>query len=190
MADKKDKTEKQVADEKEVKATEEKKETSTAKEEDKKTDNKASKTEELEAKLSDLNDKHLRLQAEFDNYRRRTLNEKMELIKSGGEDILSSLLPVMDNFERAMLASKDAKDVKAVKEGIELIYNSFKEYLNKKGVKEIEAVHKAFDTDYHEAMTKIPAPEKKLKGKVIDVIEKGYMLNDKVIRFAKVVVGE
>ncbi len=190
MADKKDKIKEQVADKKDVKATKNSEEKSTTKEKAKKTDNTASKIEELEAKLSEMNDKHLRLQAEFDNYRRRTLNEKMDLIKSGGEDVLSSLLPVMDNFERAITASKDAKDIDAVREGIDLIYTSFKEYLNKKGVKEIEAVHKEFDTDYHEAMTKIPAPDKKLKGKVIDVIEKGYMLNEKVIRFAKVVVGE
>ncbi len=163
---------------------------STSKSKNKKADNKASKIEEMGTKLAELNDKHLRLQAEFDNYRKRTLNEKIEMMKSAGEDILSALLPVMDNFERAITASKDAKDVEAVKEGIQLIYNSFKEYLNKKGVKEIEAMHQAFNTDFHEALTKIPAPEEDLKGKVVDVIEKGYILNEKVIRYSKVVVGE
>ncbi len=182
-ADKKD--EKKVAQD-----TKSGKTKSTKKTKAKKTDDKTAQIEELGAKLSDLNDKHLRLQAEFDNYRKRTLNEKMALMKSGGEDVLTSLLPVMDNFERAIAAAANTEDAKAVKEGIDLIYNSFKDYLNKKGVKEIEAKEQTFDTDYHEALTKIPAPSEDLKGKVVDVIEKGYMLNDKVIRFAKVVVGE
>ena len=140
--------------------------------------------------MAEINDKHIRLQAEFDNYRKRTLSEKMELIKSGGADILESLLPVMDNFERAIDASAKTEDIVAVREGIDLIYNSFKDYLEKKGVKCMESAGKDFDTDYHEALTKIPAPEEALKGKVVDVIEKGYTLNEKVIRFAKVVVGE
>lgn len=156
----------------------------------KKADDKAVMIEELNEKLTNLTDKHIRLQAEFDNYRKRTLNEKMELIKSGGADLLESLLPVMDNFERAIDASAKADDINAVREGIDLIYYSFKDFLTKQGLAEIDAKEKEFDTDYHEALTKIPAPNKKLKGKVIDVIEKGYMLNDKVIRFAKVVVGE
>jgi molecular chaperone GrpE len=140
--------------------------------------------------LAEITDKHIRLQAEFDNYRKRTLNEKIELMKSGGADILESLLPVMDNFERAIDAGSKTDDITAVREGIDLIYNSFKEFLNKKGIKEMDAKEKDFDTDFHEALTKIPAPDKKMKGKVVDVIEKGYMYNDKVMRFAKVVVGE
>jgi molecular chaperone GrpE len=130
------------------------------------------------------------LSAEFDNYRRRTLKEKMELTKTAGEDIMLKILPVVDDFERAMVSMKEAKDCEAVLDGVTLIYNKFKDFLNLQGVKEIEAVNKEFDTDLHEALTKIPAPKKKLKGKVVDVVEKGYKLNDKVIRFSKVVVGE
>jgi len=167
-----------------------KKEKTTKKPKAKKADDKTAQIEELGEKLAEINDKHIRLQAEFDNYRKRTLSEKMELIKSGGADILESLLPVMDNFERAIDASAKTEDIVAVREGINLIYNSFKDYLKKKGVKCMESAGKDFDTDYHEALTKIPAPEEALKGKVVDVIEKGYLMNDKVIRFARVVVGE
>ncbi len=149
-----------------------------------------SKYEELEAKYNELNDKLLRLTAEFDNYRKRTLKEKADLIKTAGEDIIVNILPVLDNFERALKASEDAKDVKAIREGIELIYNNFKDFLKQRGLKEIEAVEQELDTDKHEAITKIPAPKEELKGKIVDVVEKGYSLNDKVIRFAKVVVGE
>ncbi len=156
----------------------------------KKADKKNIQIEELGTKLAELNDKYLRLSAEFDNYRRRTLKEKMELTKSAGEDIFVNLLPVLDNFERAIKSLEDSKDITSATEGINLIYNNFKGYLTQKGIKEIEAVEKDFDTDTHEALTKIPAPTKKLKGKVVDVIEKGYTLNDKVIRFSKVVVGE
>lgn len=146
----------------------------------------------FEQKFNELNDKYLRLSAEFDNFRRRSLKEKMELIKSAGEDILLNLLPVMDNFERALksIEGKEAEETAAIREGIELIYNNFKEFLAQRGVKEIEAIGSEFDTDHHEAITKIPAPEPSMKGKVIDVIEKGYLMHEKVIRFAKVVVGE
>jgi len=148
------------------------------------------KIEELSKKVADLNDKYLRLTAEYDNYRKRTLKERMELTKSAGEGLLKGLLPVVDDFDRAMSHLTDASDLKAVKDGIDLIYNKFQDYLKQNGVKEIEAKEKAFDTDLHEAITKIPAPVEDMKGKVIDCIEKGYMLNDKVMRFAKVVVGE
>ena len=141
-------------------------------------------------KLVELNDKYLRLAAEYDNYRKRTLRERMELTKNAGEDILVNILPVMDDFERALNVIDQSKDISAVKEGIHLIYNKFTEFLKQRGVKEIEAKEKEFDTDLHEAITKIPAPDEKLKGKVVDVIEKGYFLNEKVIRFSKVVVGE
>lgn len=151
---------------------------------------KADEIEELGKKLQDINDKYLRLTAEFDNYRKRTLKEKMELTKSAGEKILVNVLPVMDNFERALQSMDQASDIEAVKEGVNLIYSNFKEFISQNGVKEIEAVNKDFDTDIHEAITKIPAPNEDLKGKVVDCVEKGYLLNEKVIRFAKVVVGE
>jgi len=148
------------------------------------------KFEELAEKLEEINDKYLRLSAEFDNYRKRTLKEKMDLTKTAGEDILINILPVVDNFERAIESSKKAEDINAVMEGIDLIYNNFKDFLKQRGVKEIEAVGQPLDTDLHEAITNIPAPDKESKGKIVDVIEKGYVLNDKVIRYAKVVVGE
>jgi len=146
--------------------------------------------EELKKKLEELNDKYLRLSAEYDNYRKRTLKEKMELTKSAGASVILALLPVIDDFDRALAHLDDAKDLDAIKEGILLIYSKFKEFLSQQGVTEIEATNKDFDTDHHEAITKIPAPSEEMKGKVIDTVEKGYMLNDKVIRFAKVVVGE
>jgi len=144
---------------------------------------------ELNLKVADLNDKHLRLSAEFDNYRKRTLKEKMELTKTAGEGILKAILPVVDDFERAMAHIDDAKDLQAVKDGVILIYNKFNEFLNNQGLKAIEAKDAPFDTDLHEAITKIPAPTDEMKGKVIDCVEKGYTLNEKVIRFSKVVVG-
>lgn len=146
--------------------------------------------QELEEKLEALNDKYLRLSAEFDNYRKRTLKEKMELTKSAGEKVLSGILPVMDNFERALKSMETAKDVPALREGVELIYSNFKDFLSQNGVKEIECLHADFDPELQEAVTKIPAPAEDLKGKVVDCIQKGYILNDKVIRFPKVVVGE
>nr|WP_320118263.1 nucleotide exchange factor GrpE [uncultured Marinifilum sp.] len=151
---------------------------------------KADELEELGQKLQEINDKYMRLSAEFDNYRKRTLKEKMELTKSAGEKILVNVLPVMDNFERALQSMDDAKDIEALKEGVQLIYSNFKDFISQNGVKEIEAVNQEFDTDIHEAITKIPAPSEDLKGKVVDCVEKGYTLNEKVIRFSKVVVGE
>ena len=146
--------------------------------------------EDFETKYNELNDRYLRLMAEFDNYRKRTLKEKMELTKTGGEDVLKGILPVVDNMERAIKSLETAKDLEAVKEGIDLIYKKFQEFLTAKGLKEIEAQGLELDTDKHEAVTKFPAPSADLKGKIIDVIEKGYTLNDKVIRYAKVVIGE
>lgn len=145
---------------------------------------------EIEEKLQILEDKHLRLNAEFDNYRKRTLKEKTELMKTAGEHILIKILPVIDNFERAMGATQESSDVAAIKQGIELIYANFKDFLKQNGIQEIEVLNKDFDTDVSEAITKIPAPSEDMQGKVIDCTEKGYMLNDKVIRYAKVVVGE
>ncbi len=155
-----------------------------------KKDKKDAKIEELTLKLDEISDKHLRLQAEFDNFRRRTIKEKADLIKSGGESVLVNILPVIDDFERALGSLKDIADDDAGKQGTMLIYNKFKEFLKQNNVKEIEAQNHDFDVDVHEAITKIPAPDETLKGKVVDVIQKGYLLNDKVIRFAKVVIGE
>ncbi|MBQ3676810.1 MAG: nucleotide exchange factor GrpE [Bacteroidales bacterium] len=140
--------------------------------------------------LEELKDKHLRLQAEFDNYRRRTLKEKAELISSAGEKVLKDLLPVIDDLDRAMESTATAQDVAAVREGLDLIVNKFQNFLKNNGVSEIEAKEQDFDADKHEAVTKFPAPSEDLKGKVIDVVQKGYTLNGKVMRFAKVVVGE
>jgi molecular chaperone GrpE len=149
-----------------------------------------SELENLQAKLAEAQDKYLRLSAEFDNYRRRTLKEKADLMKTAGEDVLINVIPVLDDFERAMQSLDTAKDPEAIKEGITLIYTKFKDFLQSRGVKEIPAAQEKFDTEYHEAITKIPAPNKKLKGKVVDVIQKGYFLHEKVVRYAKVVVGE
>lgn len=143
-----------------------------------------------EEKLAELQDRYLRLSAEFDNFRKRTLKEKIDLQKSANENLLEAILPVVDDFDRAMQSVDEAKDIAAVKEGFKLISGKFHGFLNQQGVKEIDAVNKEFDTDLHEAITKIPAPTKKLKGKVVDVIQKGYFLHDKVLRFSKVVIGE
>jgi len=148
------------------------------------------KYEEIAHKLEEINDKYLRLSAEFDNYRKRTLKEKMDLIKNAGEDTIIGILPIIDNFERAIQANEKTDDIKAVNEGVSLIYNNLKGFLTQQGVKEIDAIGKELDVDEHEAITKIPAPSDDLKGKVVDVVEKGYKLNEKVIRFSKVVVGE
>lgn len=153
-------------------------------------DNVSGELEALKKKCEELNDAHLRLMAEFDNYRKRTLREKADLIKNGGEASLSRLLPVVDDFERAMQNMRAAEDVKAVEEGVELIYNKFMAYLAQQGVKPIEATGKPFDTELFEAIATIPAPEPDMKGKVIDCVQTGYTLNDKVLRHAKVVVGE
>lgn len=154
------------------------------------TDNVSDELESLKKKCNELNDAHLRLMAEFDNYRKRTLREKAELIKNGGENALTGLLPVVDDFERAMQNVRSAEDVKAVEEGVELIYNKFLSYLSHQGVKPIEAVGKPFDTELFEAIATIPAPEPDMKGKVLDCVQTGYTLYDKVLRHAKVVVGE
>ena len=134
-------------------------------------------------------DKYLRLSAEFDNYRKRTLREKMELIESGGEDVIKSMLAVVDDFDRAMAAMQTATDVASVREGVELIRMKMNDALKGRGVAEIEAVGLPLDTDLHEAVAKFPAGDDK-KGLIIDVVQKGYKLKEKVIRYAKVVVGE
>ena len=143
-----------------------------------------------EEKLAELQDRYLRLSAEFDNFRKRTLKEKIDLQKNANENLLEAILPVVDDFDRAIQSVDEAQDISAVKEGFKLISGKFHGFLTQQGVKEIEAFHKEFDTDLHEAVTQIPAPSKKLKGKVVDVIQKGYFLNDRVLRFSKVVIGE
>lgn len=143
-----------------------------------------------EEKLAELQDRYLRLSAEYDNFRKRTLKEKIDLQKSANENLLNALLPVADDFDRALSVVDSATDIDAVKEGLNLISGKFTGFLAQQGLKEIDAKNKVFDTDLHEAITKIPAPSKKLKGKVVDVVQKGYYLNDKVLRFSKVVIGE
>lgn len=139
--------------------------------------------------LDALNDKYLRLFSEFDNFRKRTLKEKIELSKTASEEIITALLPVLDDFERAIVALENQEGVKESLEGILLIYTKFLKTLQQKGLQEVEALHQTFDTDFHEAITNIPASKPELKGKVVDVVQKGYQLNGKVIRFVKVVVG-
>ena len=146
--------------------------------------------EEAQTAIEEQKDKYLRLSAEFDNYRKRTIKEKAELILNGGEKSISSTLPVIDDFERAIKTMETAKDVSAVKEGVELIYNKFMAVLAQNGVKVIETKDQPLDTDYHEAIAVIPAPSEEQKGKILDCVQTGYTLNDKVIRHAKVVVGE
>ena len=157
---------------------------------------KKSKTEELEAKILELEDKvakdkddYIRLMAEFDNYRRRTSQEKLELVSVASMDTIKGLLPVLDDCERALAVLKESNDSDAAKEGPELIYNKLMTYLKSKGLAVIEAVGQPFDTDLHEAVAQFPVPEEDKKGKVFDVVQTGYTLNGKVIRFAKVVVG-
>lgn len=145
--------------------------------------------EKLQAEVQQLNDKYLRLYAEFDNYKRRTQKERVELLQTAGKDVIVSLLPVLDDFDRALKAMETAADVAPVKEGILLVSTKLKNTLSQKGLKDVESINQPFNTDFHEAITNIPAPTDDLKGKVIDEVEKGYTLNDNVIRFAKVVVG-
>lgn len=155
------------------------------------------KEEELEKEIEKLNaqieedkDKYLRLSAEFDNYRKRTMKEKAELILNGGEKSITSLLPVIDDLERAVRTTGTSADLDAIKEGIGLIYNKFISILGQNGVKEIETKDQPLDTDYHEAIAVAPAPSEELKGKILDTVQTGYLMNNKVIRHAKVVVGE
>ncbi|MCQ2960265.1 MAG: nucleotide exchange factor GrpE [Bacteroidales bacterium] len=154
------------------------------------TDSEQDELSVVKAELDEIKDKHLRLQAEFDNYRRRTLKEKADLISTAGEKVLKDLLPVIDDLDRALESTATAQDVAAVREGLDLILNKFQNFLKSNGVSEIDAKELEFDADKHEAVTKFPAPSEELKGKVIDVVQKGYTINGKVMRFAKVVVGE
>lgn len=147
-----------------------------------------SEVEALKKQLAELNDKYLRTCAEYDNYRKRTVREKADLLKSAGSDIILGLLPVVDDLERAIGHINEASDIEALKEGVGLIYKKFNDYLTKRGVTEIETKGLPLDTNVHEAITMIPAPTPDMKGKILDCTEKGYKLGDKVLRFAKVVV--
>ncbi len=146
--------------------------------------------EKVNKQLQEEKDKYLRLSAEFDNYRKRTMKEKAELILNGSEKTISSIFPIVDDLERAIKNMETATDVEAIKKGIELIYSKFIAVLEQDGVKIIETKDKPLDTDFHEAIAVIPAPDKEHKGKILDCVQTGYTLNDKVIRHAKVVVGE
>jgi molecular chaperone GrpE len=155
----------------------------------KKEDKLAAEYEALQEKYNDLNDRFLRLYSEFDNFRKRTAKEKLELIKTASQDLIVGLLPVLDDFERALKAFEDHDADPELIKGVELIYNKFYNTLKQKGLSPMESMGTEFNTDWHEALTNIPAPSEDLKGKVVDVIQKGYLLNDKVIRYAQVVVG-
>lgn len=144
----------------------------------------------VEEKLAEMQDKYIRLSAEFDNYRKRTLREKMEISKYAGENLLLSILPLMDDFDRALKHIETTPENVALKAGIDIIYGKFSEFLKQNGVKEIESLNNNFNVDLQEAVAKVPVEEEERKGKVIDVVLKGYYLQDKVLRFAKVVVGE
>ena len=148
------------------------------------------KLAEAAEKIATLEDKYLRQVAEFDNYRKRTMKEKAELIKNGGERAIESILPVLDDFERALLTMEKNDNAAEIRVGVELIYNKFVTILKQNGLQKIETEGAVFDTDYHEAIAMVPAPTPELRGKVLDCIQTGYMLNDKVIRHAKVAVGE
>ncbi|MGV8878294.1 MAG: nucleotide exchange factor GrpE [Sphingobacteriaceae bacterium] len=145
--------------------------------------------DKLKEEIAHLNDRFVRLYAEFDNYKRRTSKERIDLFQTAGKDVIVSLLPVMDDFDRAIKSMDTAKDLIAVKEGIALIHSKMDNILTQKGLKDMKTIGTAFNSDLHEAITSIPAPAEDLIGKVVDELEKGYTLNDKVIRFAKVVVG-
>ena len=145
---------------------------------------------EAQQMVNEEKDRYLRLAAEFDNYRKRTLKEKAELIKNGGEKTLTAILPVLDDFERALKNMEATEATQAMKEGVELIFTKFNKVLAQEGLQKIETEDKDFDVDYHEAIALIPAPSEELKGKILDCVQTGYMLNDKVIRHAKVAVAQ
>lgn len=146
--------------------------------------------EEARQALDEQKDKYLRLSAEFDNYRKRTLKEKAELIKNGGEKAISAILPVLDDLERALQNMQKAEDIKAISDGVELISQKFHKILAQEGLEKMEPIGETFNTDFHEAIALVPAPGEEQKGKVLDCVQTGYKLNDKVIRHAKVVVAQ
>jgi len=146
--------------------------------------------DQLANQLAEAHDKYARLVAEFDNYKKRTSKERVELIQNASQGVIKNLLPTLDDFDRALAAMATAQDVQSVKEGVELVNNKLHKFLENEGLKEMDIIGQPFDADYQEAITAIPSPTEELKNKVIDVVEKGYFLNDKVIRFAKVVIGQ
>ena len=148
------------------------------------------KLKELEDQVAKEKKEYLFLMAEFDNFRKRTLKEKSEIIRNAGENVLKGLLPIMDDFERGIKASEGSEDTASVREGMVLIYNKLKKYLAQNGVKEMDPEDDSFDTEKHEAISVVPVPDESKKGKILDTVEKGYMINDKVLRHAKVVVGQ
>jgi molecular chaperone GrpE len=155
-----------------------------------KKDNKADKIAELQAEIEESKDKYLRLFAEFENYKKRTIKERIELMKSAAQDTLSSLLPVLDDFDRAKKSADDENTQEEFSEGVLLVFNKLNNVVASKGLKRMESTGQDFNPELHEAITEIPAPSEEMKGKIIDTIEQGYLLNDKIIRYAKVVVGK
>jgi molecular chaperone GrpE len=151
--------------------------------------NSENKEQDWQLKFADMNDRYLRLYSEFDNYRKRSARERIEFAKTAASDTFTAILPVLDDFDRAAKAMENAEDIAVVKEGMQLIYHKFRSILISKGLEEMNAQGETFDADFHEAITSIPSPDDSMKGKVVDEVEKGYSLNGKVIRFAKVVVG-
>lgn len=147
------------------------------------------KDSDFKSKFEEINDKYLRLYSEFENYKKRTLKEKSELIKTAGADIFTVILPVLDDFDRAIKSLETSDDLEALREGQKLIHNKLKNLLHNKGLEEFDSIGKEFDSELHEAVTSVPVNDESQKGKIIDEIEKGYKLNGKVIRFAKVIVG-
>lgn len=149
-----------------------------------------SEVDQLKNDLAVVNDKFVRLVAEFENYKRRTTRERIDLLETAGKDVIKSLLPILDDFDRSLKVMETAQEINSVKDGVVLVHQKLKNTLTQRGLKEVQSVGEPFDTDFHEAITDIPAPTDALKGRVIDEVEKGYTLNDKVIRFAKVIVGK
>lgn len=164
-------------------------ENTTAESQENNTESANEAVRDFEAELKEKDDKYLRLYAEFENYKRRTTAERLELFKTAGQEIMLAMIPVLDDFERALKAMETATDVNSVKEGVELVSHKFKNTLAAKGLKPMESVGQPFNADLHEAITNIPAPTEDMKDKVVDEVEKGYYLGEKVIRYAKVIVG-
>ncbi len=153
-------------------------------------DSLAEENEKLKAEVEKEKKEYLFLMAEFDNFRKRTLKEKSELIKNAAESAFKGLLPIVDDFERAIKASENSDEASSIKEGMELIYKKLKKYMEQNGVKEMDPEDREFDADKHEAISAVPVPDEAMKGKILDTVEKGYTINDKVLRHAKVVVGQ
>lgn len=150
----------------------------------------SAENETLKSELEKEKKEYMFLMAEFDNFRKRTLKEKSELIKNAGESVFKGLLPIVDDFERALKASESSEDAGSLREGMDLIYKKLKKYMEQNGVKEMDPEDKEFDSDRHDAITAVPVQDESQKGKILDTVEKGYMINDKVLRHAKVVVGQ